>query len=253
MRNNNSNIPVLNFTTYSEILLQILLVFLVIMSLSRIAKQNEADPALAQNVVYQVFMDWEGESATDMDLWAKDPTGNIVGFNNREGGENSLFSLAHDDLGNKNDVVTSVSSVAESMGVSPPQLPGMVTPPLAVPSGPSVSSVPPNAPVVKVNQEIISFRAMKEGEYVINGHCYAKKPMSKPDKVKCKLIKIKPFKEVKVIEREFKVNGDEITFFRFKVDKDGNILEVNELPDKFVQLNKQADVGDEEPMQPENN
>lgn len=230
-----SDAPALNMTTYVEVLMQILLVYVVIISLSVVSQKNQSDPALSQNVVYQVFMDWDGESATDMDLWAKDPTKNIVGFNNREGGENSLFSLAHDDLGNKNDVISNVQSM-----IGPMALPGSTPQPL-----PNPPTVPPNAPVVKVNQEVISFRAMKEGEYSVNGHCYAKKPMSAPDKVKCKLVKIKPFKEIKVIEREFKVNGDEITFFRFKVDKDGNVLEVNELPDKFVSLKKDGDTGEE--------
>ena len=49
-----------------------------------------------------------------------------------------------------------------------------------------------------------------------------------------KLIKIKPFKEVIVKERTFTTSGEEITAFRFKTDKVGNILEVNELPAKLV-------------------
>ena len=51
-----------------------------------------------------------------------------------------------------------------------------------------------------------------------------------PIKATIKLIKIKPFKEVVVKEREFIAVGDEKTAFRFKTDENGNIIEVNELP-----------------------
>ena len=43
------------------------------------------------------------------------------------------------------------------------------------------------------------------------------------------IIKIKPFREVVLKEREFTTVGDEKTAFRFKTDKNGNIIEVNEL------------------------
>ena len=53
-------------------------------------------------------------------------------------------------------------------------------------------------------------------------------------------IKIKPYKEIVVKERTFTTSGEEITAFRFKTDKLGNELEVNELPAKLVKpLNNQ--------------
>ena len=58
---------------------------------------------------------------------------------------------------------------------------------------------------------------------------YAKRD-DKPTKGTIKLIKIKPFKEVVVKEREFTTTGQETIAFRFKTDKDGNILDINELP-----------------------
>jgi len=198
--------PTLNFTTYTEVLFNILLVFLVIITLSKIASKNESDPALAPNVMYQIVMDWPGESKTDMDLWSKDPQGRLVGFNRREGGENSLFSLAHDDLGSRNDTTS-------------------------------------DKVVIKANQEIVSVRGTVEGEYVVNGHCYLKEPNSPAEKVTCKLVKVKPFKEFQLKEREFKVSGDEHTFFRFKVDEKGDVIDLNELPQKIVSMNKEADVG----------
>ena len=193
-----------NFATFVDVLFNFLLVFIVIITLVRI-KKDDQEPSVSQNVMYQLLMDWNGESATDMDLWARDATGRIVGFNNREGGENSLFSLAHDDLGSRNDVID-----------------------------PKNKSV-----VVKVNQEIISLRGTKEGEYVANVHCYRKDEKdTAPITVTCRLVKIKPFKEIIKIERVIKLTGDEETFFRFSFNKDGEIVSTNELPQKFVSLNK---------------
>ena len=48
--------------------------------------------------------------------------------------------------------------------------------------------------------------------------------------IKFKLIKIKPFREVVVKERQFDATGDEKTAFRFKTDENGQVIEVNELP-----------------------
>lgn len=235
--------PSLNFTSFTDVLFNFLLVFIIIITLLKV--KQDATPSLPPNVMYQLVMDWEGSSKTDMDLWAKDSQGKLVGFNNREGGENSLFSLAHDDLGSRNDVIN-IPSTQPSLNNSI-----VPTPPNSFDSSsdPNLSTLPKSvtdAKVVLVNQEIISMRGTREGEYVVNGHCYSKSPNTPPDKVRCKLVKIKPFKEIKSIERVFKTNGDEITFFRFKVDKDGNVLEVNELPQKIVTLNKEADV-DEPP------
>jgi hypothetical protein len=189
---------------FIDVLFILLCVFISISSLLKHA-QKESEASISANVLYQVIMDWEGTSKTDMDLWSKDPQGHIVGFNNREGGEGSLFSLAHDDLGSKNDQTKDKN-------------------------------------VVAVNQEIISIRGAIEGEYVANGHAYAKNQEEGTLKVTCKLVKIKPFKEIIKVEREFKAHGDEVTFFRFKFDKEGVVIDTNELPQKFVTLNKGEEV-----------
>ena len=83
--------------------------------------------------------------------------------------------------------------------------------------------------VVDFNEEVVSFRGVTEGENVVTIHVYAKRD-EKPTKATIKLIKIKPFKEVVVKEREFEVTGEEKIAFRFKTDKEGRVLEVNELP-----------------------
>lgn len=148
------------------------------------------------NVLYEVILTWDGNSEDDLDIYVQSASGHKVSFNNREGGQGSLISLDHDALGRRRN-----NSLA--VGVQ--------------------------GKVVAFNEEVVSFRGITEGENIVTVHVYAKRD-EKPSKATIKLIKIKPFKEVVVKEREFNATGEEKIAFRFKTDKNGNILEINELP-----------------------
>ncbi|MAH49783.1 hypothetical protein CMI37_28420 [Candidatus Pacearchaeota archaeon] len=152
------------------------------------------------NVLYEVVLTWSGESNDDLDLYVQAASGHVVSFNNREGGQGSLISLDHDALGKarNNSLETGVQGT-----------------------------------VANFNEEIVSFRGVIEGENIVTVHVYSKSD-EEPIKATIKLIKIKPFKEVVVKEREFIAVGDEKTAFRFKTDENGNIIEVNELPSNLV-------------------
>ena len=82
--------------------------------------------------------------------------------------------------------------------------------------------------VVNFNEEIVSFRGVTEGENIVTVHVYSKRDEG-PTAGTIKLIKIKPFREVVTKERIFSETGEEKIAFRFKTDKDGNILEINEI------------------------
>jgi hypothetical protein len=187
--------PAFNSTPFIDTFLSLLMIFIIIFNLVPM-KKSETDPALSANVVYQIVMDWDGKSDTDIDLWAKDPQDHIVGFKRREGGEGSLMSLSHDDLGHRNDIQ--------------------------------------RGKALEVNQEIISLRGTVEGEYIVNAHWFANTGQEGPTEVTCKLVKIKPLKEIIVIKRTLKNVGDQETFFRFEFDADGKVISTNELPSKFV-------------------
>jgi hypothetical protein len=190
-----------NLIPFVDYLFNILLIFTMILALANISvKKSQGDPAFQQNVIYQLVMDWDGTSPADIDLWAKDPAEHIVGFNRREGGEGSLMALAHDCLGSSNNTTEDKSKTFPA------------------------------------NQELIALRGTVQGEYIVNGMCYAKKDHKGDIKVSCKLLQVKPFKEIIKLERILKTNGDEQTFFRFILDKDGKVVSTNELPQRFAQL-----------------
>ena len=152
------------------------------------------------NVLYEVVLTWDGDSEDDLDLYVQAASGHTVSFNNREGGQGSLISLDHDALGRRRN-----NSLGDDQ----------------------------EGKVVAFNEEIVSFRGVLAGENIVTVHVYLKRDEG-PTKAKIKLIKIKPFKEVVVKEREFTTTGEEKTAFRFKTDKEGRVIEVNELPANLI-------------------
>tara|TARA_B100001123_G_scaffold116524_1_gene135697 strand:- start:924 stop:1460 length:537 start_codon:yes stop_codon:yes gene_type:complete len=157
--------------------------------------EEQKTKARPPNVIYEVVLTWDGESEDDLDLYVRAASGHTVAFNNREGGQGSLISLDHDALGKRRN---------NSLGEGEEGL------------------------VVNFNEEIVSFRGVTEGENIVTVHVYSKRDEG-PTAGTIKLIKIKPFREVVTKERIFSETGEEKIAFRFKTDKDGNILEINEI------------------------
>ena len=183
-----------SFRRFIDVLFCCLLMLVAILFLLK--TEEEKVKTRPPNVIFEVILTWDGESEDDLDLYVRAASGHTVAFNNREGGQGSLISLDHDALGKQRNNSLEV-------GVQ--------------------------GTVANFNEEIVSFRGVVEGENIVTVHVYAKRD-EKPTKGTIKLIKIKPFKEVVVKDREFITTGQETIAFRFKTDKDGNILDINELP-----------------------
>ena len=182
-----------SFRPFIDVLFCCLLMLVAILFLLK--SEEEQTKVRPPNVLYEVILTWDGNSEDDLDLYVRSASGHTVAFNNREGGQGSLISLDHDALGKH-------SNNSLGQGVA--------------------------GTVVAFNEEVVSFRGVTEGENIVTVHVYAKRD-DKPTKGTMKLIKVKPFREVVVKEREFTTTGEERIAFRFKTDKDGNILDVNEL------------------------
>lgn len=182
-----------SFTPFIDSLFCCLLMLVAILFLLKTEEKNEK--MTPPNVLYQVVLTWAGESEDDLDLYVQSAAGHITSFGNREGGEGSLISLNHDALGRSRN-----NSLSTNSGV-----------------------------IVPFNEEIVAFRGVTGGENVVNVHVYLKKDKA-PTKATIKLIKIKPYQEVAVREKEFTTTGEEKTAFRFKTDDNGNVTEINELP-----------------------
>ncbi len=151
-------------------------------------------------------MEWDHDQPDDIDLYVQDPTQNKVHF--RLPITNFMY-LDKDDLGYANDIVKNVD--------------GTVT-------------------KVNINREVVTIRGIIPGEYIINAHYYSSrewtrlgqlntninvtskkvKGKEKPLTVKIEIHKVNPYTILWVGEKKFFRKGQEETFVRFTIDKDGN-------------------------------
>ncbi len=137
-----------------------------------------------------ITVSWPDGHPDDVDTIVEDPHGNLLWYHNRDTG---LMHLDRDDRGLFQDRV--------------------------VVDGVSVSS--------SINQETVSVRALKSGEYVVNVlHYQSNYPEPLP--VTVKVEKLNP--EVSIVHyanMELNGVGHEETAVRFRLDSDGNVVDTN--------------------------
>ena len=183
-----------SFRPFIDVLFCCLLMLVAILFLLK--SEEQKTKTRPPNVLYEVVLTWNGNSEDDLDLYVRAASGHTVSFNNREGGQGSLISLDHDALGKRRN-----NSLTQGV----------------------------EGTVVDFNEEIVSFRGVTGGDNIVNVHVYSKRD-EEPIKATIKLIRIKPFKEVVMKEKEFVATGDQKTAFRFTTNKDGDIIDISELP-----------------------
>jgi len=155
----------------------------------------EQNKTIEARAEFMITVSWPDDLAHDVDTWVEDPVGNVVSFKQREKG---LMHLDRDDLGHRNDTIMTEYGRVEFKG----------------------------------NREIVTVRGIVPGEYIVNVHLYR---MESQDEalVTVQLDKISPFKTVIVKMVTLVSHGEELTAFRFYVNRDGQVSNLNELP-KFV-------------------
>ena len=154
------------------------------------------DKDIEEKSDFIIILTWDDESGDDIDLWMRDPLGNILSFRNRE---DALMHLDRDDLGLSNDKV-------------------------ALPDG--------DYEYVYRNKEVVSLRGTHEGEYLVNVHVYNKKPWKdhsmNPSNIRVELIKLNPYDEITQAEFIATKRGQEFTAFHFTLDKDGEVIGIRD-------------------------
>ena len=171
-------------------------VFLFIVSfllINPIAKR--ADIEVKAEFLITVF--WPDNLEDDVDIYVEDPAGNLVWFKSREPG---LMHLDRDDLGKRNDEVTTAAGTI----------------------------------LFPENREIVTLRGIVPGEYVVNVHCYFKVAVD-PVPVTVQIDKINPYSVVLRETVDLANKGEEITVTRFSVNSKGEVTNINKLPKKLVQ------------------
>ena len=162
------------------------------------AKKKDFD----RRAEFVIILEWNHDALDDIDLHVQDPTGDRVSFRLPR---INFMHLDKDDLGTRNDTIVNADGTEST---------------------------------VEINREVVTIRGIMPGEYIINAHYYStrqygnvnigetfrKEEDAKVLTVKVELHKVTPYKIMWAGEKIFVSKGQEETFLRFKLDKDGNIV-----------------------------
>ena len=181
--------------SFLDLLFNTLLCFAALFLLSfLLINPSKTDNNVKSKADFLITVTWPDERDNDVDVYVQDPQGTLVAFMRREEG---LMHLDRDDLGKRNDIVQTPFG------------------PIAHPE----------------NKEIVTLRGHIPGEYIVNVHMYRQNSTELTTNVYVQLDKVNPmFKTVTLKKVTLGGRGDEKTAFRFVLDKDGKVTEVNQLP-----------------------
>ena len=158
-----------------------------------VAKQHDIETPAE----IMITMDWADHSNDDIDLWLRQPNGDIVYFGKKNVG---IAHLERDDLGLLNDCT--LTQFEEKC--------------------------------VRINREVIMLRGLLEGEYQLKFVVYTSSvPRIDGNPVKVEIIDINPY-GVKFSKKfTYQTAKQQVSITRFTVDADGNISEFSDVPSKF--------------------
>lgn len=148
---------------------------------------------------YIITLTWDDDSSDDIDLWIRDPIGNIIYFRDAKKG---FMHIDRDDLGKSNDTIV-------------------------MPNGVEVS--------IALNQEIATIRGFIPGEWIINIHMF-RKWYEDSTNVVVKIEKLNPTVRTLIYKKyTMETHWEEITVARLTMTADGDIIDMeDELPVSLV-------------------
>ena len=179
-----------NFDPFTDLLFNILLgftflFFITILFINPITKLGNVN----MKAEYIITVDWKDSLPDDIDLWVKDPNGEIVSYLKKDAG---WLHLDRDDRGVINDKV--------------------------IIDGKEV--------IYPINRAVVTLRGIIPGEYVVNLYLYDHKSN---DPVEAKIIieKVNPSLRLVFVGDVILKNEDsELTITKFRLDSEGNFKSI---------------------------
>ena len=184
------------FDPFTDLLFNILLAFtflffITILFINPITKFGNIN----MKAEYIITVDWNNNLPDDIDLWVKDPNGEIVSYLKKDAG---WLHLDRDDQGIINDKV-----IIDGKDV-----------------------------VYPVNREVVTLRGIIPGIYTVNLYMYDNKSL-KPVNAKITIEKVNPTLKLVFFDNVVMETKDvELTVLKFRLDSSGNfssILSENEI------------------------
>ena len=179
-----------SFDPFTDLLFNILLgftflFFITMLFINPITKLGNVN----MKAEYIITVDWKDSLPDDIDLWVKDPNGEIVSYLKKDAG---WLHLDRDDRGVVNDKI--------------------------IIDGKEV--------IYPINREVVTLRGIIPGEYVVNLYLYDHKSN---DPVEAKIIieKVNPsLRLVFVGDVVLKNEDSELTITKFRLDSEGNFKSI---------------------------
>ena len=179
-----------SFDPFTDLLFNILLgftflFFITMLFINPITKLGNVN----MKAEYIITVDWKDNLPDDIDLWVKDPNGEIVSYLKKDAG---WLHLDRDDRGVVNDKI--------------------------IIDGKEV--------IYPINREVVTLRGIIPGEYVVNLYLYDHKSNS-PVEAKIIIEKVNPsLRLVFVGDVVLKNEDTELTITKFRLDSEGNFKSI---------------------------
>ena len=179
-----------SFDPFTDLLFNILLgftflFFITMLFINPITKLGNVN----MKAEYIITVDWKDSLPDDIDLWVKDPNGEIVSYLKKDAG---WLHLDRDDRGVINDKI--------------------------IIDGKEV--------IYPINREVVTLRGIIPGEYVVNLYLYDHKSNS-PVEAKIIIEKVNPSLRLVFVGDVILNNEDtELTITKFRLDSEGNFKSI---------------------------
>ena len=179
-----------SFDPFTDLLFNILLgftflFFITMLFINPITKLGNVN----MKAEYIITVDWKDSLPDDIDLWVKDPNGEIVSYLKKDAG---WLHLDRDDRGVVNDKI--------------------------IIDGKEV--------IYPINREVVTLRGIIPGEYVVNLYLYDHKSNS-PVEAKIIIEKVNPSLRLVFVGDVILKNEDtELTITKFRLDSEGNFKSI---------------------------
>lgn len=200
-------------TAYIDLLLNFLTSVIFIFVLTTLiiqAKKQNDDEGPRKNAQYILTATWAKEIDCDVDIWVKDPLGNVVSY---KVPSNGIMHIERDDMGHKNDYYYDSNKNLVSK--------------------------------TDENKEVWTLRGKLKGEYTVNLHLYACRKEYKSLEigtlvdlhVQVELLRLNPYLlSIKKQDVVLISVWDEITVFNFTMDKTGFVEKFTYNPKRLIKV-----------------
>ena len=176
---------------FIDLLFNLLVCFVALFIIAFLLIQPPTNPGKI-NPPAEVYIkvEWDKEQKSDVDLWVRGPDGQKIGYRMKDAG---YMVLNRDDTGASND-----SIVVDGKPI-----------------------------IIKNNSEVAEIRLKKDGTYVVNVNLFRKYHSESTVPVTVTLTNLKPYDEVYSRDVTLLVTKHEETVFTFKINKAGDIVEID--------------------------